>query len=901
MSVRQRVRAGILRSARIGVCVLASGVLLESRALAQAAPQADSADAAGGAATGGIDELVIQAEAYRQKIELVRDVPKSETLVGEEDLQKFDAVNLTDVLRRLGNVRFNFGNARTGSFSLRGLSAGPGNDKIDPSIGFTVDGVSYAYLALAQQSDFIDVEYINVTRGPQGTLGAKTTSVGQINVLTRKPTFTPEASGSITLGQLNALRTQAVLGGPVIDDLLAWRVSFERNSQDGAFQNQYGDQRGRSSYSDTNRTYGRLQFLLTPAEDFTARALFDIQPKSGEYINGLTFRKDTPDFYSNGDRVDKTNDPVAKLSRRYFTAQNAYNPADYYAYPVYADNAGSIIVSTRGALLDLTWSPGRNTLSLLSSWRDHYFSASNDEGTPFDITKNGGFITTYWQLSEELKLTSDTGSFFDYTAGIHYLKNKYDSLSRTRYGSDAGPYNASVAQYSTLDSNTAGRALMKDSLDRVYRATQTYLDNDSTGIYGQIDWHLQDTLTLTTGLRGTREHRRTSESVLVLDNGFGAALNPVAINNVPLGGFNSTSGGELAAGNTVAQLNLADAVARTYFGVLPTSVPGAAYNSLTGGPNSQKAQVAAAKAIRTQQFGTLYALADATPYRGDLLTSQLSLTKDFNEQVTGYVTWQRGEKAGISQFNGANANGGISVPVKPETSNDYELGVRTSLLDRTLLLNADVYVADFRNYQQSVYYYDEPATLLANDSVARYSSGVGNVAKVRSKGLELDLVYTGLPNTSVRFSGAYTDARYVDHKFSGQPSESTNLAAASNNPLLRFRDVSGFTLNNAPKVQFAATVDYRVPVFSDKLFHVSANYTYSGSENLDAALSTYGERSGYGIADLSIGLGRQDGSYDVNFLAKNLLDEEFGDIGWNTITVNNRPRWFGVIVSARLF
>lgn len=632
LAVRTSLRS---RAARILPVVLIGGALLNASALrAQETVPSDSSNEA----TQQLDDVVVRAEAEKKKLEAVRDVPKSVSIVGEADLTAFDAVNATDVLRRLGNVRFNFGNARTGSFTLRGLSGGPGNDKIDPSIGFAIDGVSYAYLALAQASDYVDVDAINVTRGPQGTLGGKTTSVGQINVITRKPTFKPEASASVTVGELNALRTQAVLGGPLIDDVLAYRVSFTRNSQEGAFKNQYADQRGRSSYSDTNCTYGRLQLLYTPIEDFSARVLFDLQPKGGEYINGLTFRKDTPDKYADGSTVDKTNDAIRKLQRRYFTAQNIYSADDYYKYPVYADNAGSIITSTRGGLVDLNWSPGDINIQLLSATRTHYFSASNDDGTPFDITRNGGFISTYWQHSDELKVTSDTGGLVDYTAGIHYITQKYNSLSRTRYGSDAGPYNANVAQYNTLDANAAGRTLLKDSLDRVYRATQTYLNNDSKGIYGQLDWHLSDPLTLTTGLRVTREDRKTRESVLVLDNGFGAALNPVFINNVQLGGFSSIGNGTLGNGtngapvNTVAQLQLADKVAQTYFGATPTATPGAAYNGLTA---AQRAQVGAAKAIRNQQFGTLYGLGDATPYKGDLLTSQLSLVNVFSERLTG--------------------------------------------------------------------------------------------------------------------------------------------------------------------------------------------------------------------------------------------------------------------------
>lgn len=860
-------------------CAALASTLANVPALAQEAP------------AGAIDEVVVQTAAERIALTELKEVPKSISVVLEEDLTQFEAYNVTEVLRRLGNVRWNFGNPRTGSFSMRGLTAGAGNDKVDPSVGLTVDGVPYAYLPLAAGSDFVDIESINVTRGPQGTQGAKQTSVGQINVITRRPSFEREAGASLTLGQDNTLRAQAEIGGPVIDDLVAWRITVTRNQQDGAFLNDYADLKGRQSYVNTDRTYGRAQLLVTPSEDLSLRLVYDHQPNGGEYLNGLTFRKDTPNTYANGATVDKTNTAFAKLNRRWFTQQNAFTPQDYYDSPVFLDNNGAIITGTRGALAALDWNIGPGTISSLSSWREHYFSAQNDDGTPFDISRNGGFITTYQQFTQELKFSSRTGGFVDYSAGAFYLTSTANSLSRSRYGQEAGPYNANVAQYNTLDANPAGRELLVNSLARVYRSTQTYLDNESIALFAQANWHFTKDLTLTTGLRGSHEERQTTESVLVTDNGYGAALNPVSINNVQLGGFASTGTGALAAGNTAAQLGLADQVARQYFGATITATPGAAYNSLTA---AQRSQVAAAKAIRLQQFGTLYALAPATPYEGDLITSQLSLTNVFNEYLTGYVTWQRGEKPGISQFNGANAGGGISLPTRAEKTNTYEAGVRTILLDGQLAVNAGAFVADFKDFQQTVYYYDDLATQLANDGVLRYSSGIGNVGKVRSKGIEADVVYRGLPNTSIRFSGAYTDAQYLDHKFSGQPVENGNLAQ-------RFRDVTGYTLQNAPKWQFNLTADYRQPVLGDKQFHASASYSYSGRENGDLALSDYSWRSAYGIADLSIGFGRADDSFDANLVVKNVLDEDFGDVGWDTVNINTRPRWIGLVLSGKFY
>jgi outer membrane receptor protein involved in Fe transport len=332
-------------------------------------------------------------------------------------------------------------------------------------------------------------------------------------------------------------------------------------------------------------------------------------------------------------------------------------------------------------------------------------------------------------------------------------------------------------------------------------------------------------------------------------------------------------------------------VALQYFGVAATATPGGAYNSLT---SAQRRQVAAAKAIRLRTLSTLYAQTDAQPWEGDIYTGQLSLRNEFSGNVTGYGTVQYGEKPGISQFNGLVPGSGLArnLPARKERTTSFELGARTNWLAGDLVLNANIFRADIRDFQQSVVFYDDLLTKLNNDGTLYYSSGVGNVAKVRSQGVELDLVYSGIRYATFRFSGAYTDAKYIDHKFAGQPAENANLAQT-------FRDVSGFTLNNAPKVQFNANADYRRPVLGDKLFHTSLNYTWSGRENADAALSAYGWTKPYGIADLSLGLGRQDGLFDANLIVRNLLNERRGDAGWSSYTVYWRPRWVGVVVSSR--
>lgn len=893
----QRVQLADASGALSGLAASASGPQ-QTFLAADGAGGGEGAGEAGDAGDAGEPaDLVIEARATGRALRALKDVPKPISVVTAAELKTFDQVSLGDALSRLGNVRWNDGNPRTGSFSMRGLTSGASSDSIDPSFGLTVDGVPYAYLTLAAGTDLVDIEQVNVTRGPQGTTGARQTSAGQINISTRRPSFTTDASASLTLGQNNALRAEVSGGGAIIDDLLAFRITATRDRRDGNWWNEFPDFKGLQSFANTDRTYARAQLLFTPTKDLSIRLLYDKQPNGDEYINGLAFNKPTPANYANGAVVDKTNDVIAKLNRRWFNQQSAYTANDYYKYNVYLDSIRPITTGGQGGLADVEWKFGNHTLSLLSSWRDHYFLAGNDDGTPFDISKDGGYITTYHQFSQEAKLTGQIAGFVDYTAGLFYLSSRTNSLNRSRQGNDSGAYNANVPEYNALDADNAGRQLLTNSLARVYRGDQTYIHAESRAAFAQADWHFTNTLTATTGFRLSREKRELTENISILDNGYGAALNPVNVGAQQLGGFNSTAftagnAGTLTAGQSAAQLSLADAVAAQYFGVAATGTPGAAYNSLSA---AQRKQVAAAKAIRLRTFGTLFNETVATPWEGNVYTGQVSLRNEFSKNVTGYATVQYGEKPGIAQFNGLLPDGSgkpRNLPAKKERTLSYELGIRTDWLDGDLVLNANLFRADVRDFQQSVYFFDDLLTNLNNDGTLYYSSGVGNVGKVRTQGIEADFVYSGIQYTTIRFSGGYTDAKYIDYKFAGQPIENSNLAQ-------KFRDVSGYTLANAPKVQFNVTASYRRPVLGDKLFHASLGYTYTGKENGDAALSSYAWRKAYGIADLSVGIGRQDGLFDVNLIVRNLFDEKRGDAGWSSYTVYQRPRWIGVTVTSK--
>lgn len=895
------------------IALFIAGVFFSSTAAAQPATIAENATAQNTTATTTAAQnptaenkplvLGVVTVRSRNRIEKLQDVPLSVSVVQGKELERLNATDISALTQRLANISWNQGNQRTSSLSIRGIGKQGQTEAQDPAVGLIVDGVNYAYNALSSSFDFTDIETVEVARGPQGTLLGKNSSIGAINVTTKRPSFDSDFAYSLTLGEWDTVQGRFAGGGAVIDDLLAWRGTLSVTKGQGDFKNAYNTD---ETYTNKERVSGRVQFLLTPTENFSARLAVDIQPRSGERTNGRTVRTPTPlEFASEhlsgpnkGTKVNTlVNDAKIRLERRWFTQSPNYTYLDNYLATdeVNNDSARPLITGSNGVTAELNWKLETHTVTSITAYKDYHFNAVNDEGTPFDIQRNsGGFFNDYKQVSQEIRLSSQQGGFVDYQTGLFYLDVNNVSDYQRVWGNDAGAWFASNAQYATLDKDGAGRYLLINSLSGLNMSWNSPtglqdINNTSSAVFAQANWNFTDNFVLTTGLRFTREERDNRTSTFIRDNGFGAELNPAVVNNVNLGGFASNSAGTLGATNTTTQLTLADQVAFKYFGVAAGATPGAAYNSLTA---AQKAQVGAAKALRQSQIGVVFNEFDVEPYEKTLPAFVISPTYKFNENLTTYFSWQHGEKAGIAQ-----ATNGISNLVSEEKNDALELGLKSLLLDNTLVFNIALFEMNIKDYQQTSRVFDEYSTNLARQAdpsaVDVYTNATANIPKVRARGVEIDSIYSGIPNTTLRFAGAITDAVYEEFTNSAQPSENGYTGAPP------YQDVSGEALPGASKYTFNIGADYRLPLNSGKEFHTSLNAQYNSKFNSDNSLSSYGWIEGKTVVDFGIGIGNSDQTFDVSLIVKNLFDDDTPSTRtWNSYTPAV-SRWAGISFSGR--
>ena len=137
-------------------------------------------------------------------------------------------------------MQFYSTNPRNSAINIRGLGApfGLTNDGIEPGVGLYIDGVFYARPAAATL-DFLDVERIEVLRGPQGTLFGKNTTAGAINVTTRKPTFTPETDVELNYGNFGFVQAKASVSGPLGDKVAGRRLVLGHQARRHGLQHRH--------------------------------------------------------------------------------------------------------------------------------------------------------------------------------------------------------------------------------------------------------------------------------------------------------------------------------------------------------------------------------------------------------------------------------------------------------------------------------------------------------------------------------------------------------------------------------------------------------------------------------------------------------------------------------------
>jgi iron complex outermembrane receptor protein len=429
---------------------------------------------AGTAAASG-SQLETVTVTTRRREESSQDVPTPMSVVSGQNLETQRVYRIQDLQQLVPSVNVAYMHARQSSVSIRGLGNNPASDGLEGSVGLYIDNVYLGRPGMAV-FDLMDIEQLEVLRGPQGTLFGKNTTAGVINISTRAPSFTPERSIETSVGEDGYFQTKGTISGP-LNDQLAGRFSAYRTRSDGDIKNEYDGH----DLNGGSREGFRAQLLFKPNENFNLRWIGDYNEEDSS--------AGTRVLYNTGPTINGVNLYESRASAAGATLVNGRHRK------VNLDNDQHVTVHQGGTSVEANWTlPSDFTLTSVSSYRFWNFTPRNDDGLNVPASYNAGVSVEDKQYSQEFRLASPKGEFFDYVVGAYYFGSDLDNKSFSYYGPQADIWNGTPA----------------GSLANVTSVGNGHIQTDSFALFAQGTWHLSERLDFTAGVRGTYEEKNAS-------------------------------------------------------------------------------------------------------------------------------------------------------------------------------------------------------------------------------------------------------------------------------------------------------------------------------------------------------------------------------------------------------
>lgn len=393
-----------------------------------------------------LEEIVVTAQKREQS---QQDVPIAITAVSAADIERIGATEVKDIQFSTPNLVVAGTNPVQQSFGIRGVSDRGRNPGYDQRIGVYVDGVWVGKSAASNQSA-LDVQTMEILRGPQGTLFGKNTVAGAINITTKRPT--DELSGFIhgEAGNYDKRKIKGTLNAPLSDNLLG-KLSFSQETRDGYIKNL--NTAARDDLNDKDETAVRAQLLWDVSE--STEVLFTVDHFEAE-----------------------ANDILAGEATNDATAPKIHEVSINRTAKAVVDGVGGASFQINHEL-----ESGFNLTSITAyRYEDWYTEDYDEDQTAFDgAASNIAADSTHY--SQEIRLASPSGETFDYVLGLYYLQQ---------------------------DIEGDGSALLNPALlggpnTIVTAAYDTEIEVTSWAAFAHSNYQLTDNLQLTAGIRYTEE------------------------------------------------------------------------------------------------------------------------------------------------------------------------------------------------------------------------------------------------------------------------------------------------------------------------------------------------------------------------------------------------------------
>lgn len=764
-----------------------------------------------------LEEVVVTAT---KRAESLQDVSISMLAVSGETIREESITKMEDLTNSMPAVTVS-SNPIGNFIFIRGIGSST-NQGIEQSVSMFHDGIYMGRHQLSR-APFMDIERVEVLRGPQSIMFGKNTVGGALSVIAAKPTQEREGLISIMAGEDGEQEVNLVVSGGLTDNL-AGRFAYRDYQYDGFMQNLAtgNDEAGSDDWTARGTLVWDVNDQTTvtlkhEASEFNQTGRTMQASVSNPFGNGLLFNpivQGLAQLYSGSptESLDDVriviNDGGAGLVA-IGAFQNDDPDGDDFLPAGFPDKAEISDNEMQVTTLTLETQMGENTFTATAGFAHYeYIDVCDCDFGPMPLIQVDA-SEDYDQESLELRLTSPGGETIDYIVGayFHNADLRFDS------------------------SESFGSALVgAPNVSRDYYFEQ---EQEQMSVFGSATWNMDDTTRLTLGLRYTEEDK--------------------------------TADRELAKRFTAGTVAQYDGFQAANPGSASTNLDAGLWNGLLG---TFEHQLLGRE--RSEEF----------------VDWSFNLEHDINDDIMVYGLVSTGVKGGgfdarylknpeVSTTTIA-AGGVVStdVPVagfdkyeyEEEEALNMELGFKSTLLDGAMTFNATLFRTEITDLQVSIF--DGGTAFL-----------VDNAAEMTAQGLELDVKWAATESLTVSAAGAY-----LDNKFDSFP-ESPCWQRAATSPDFALcidgaQDASGEPNIMSPELSMSLRLDHEMPIGNNLLLRSSVDAFYSDEHFTAADLDPiYAFQEAYTRVNLRLALADAAGKWDVALIGKNITDEE--------VSVNN--------------
>jgi outer membrane receptor protein involved in Fe transport len=806
-------------------------------AAAYAAPAwAQEAPQSGDTATEDSGEIIVTATLRNENLQ---DVPIAVSAYSGEALEKAGVRDVRSFESISPSFNSNSTQTESGGSTLRvrGVGTTGNNTGLESAVGIFLDGVYLSRPGVAM-GDLLDVEQIELLRGPQGTLFGRNTTAGALNIKTKKPNLNEfEGYAVATYGNYDLKNIQAGISAPLADGKAGFRLSGAWRDRDGFLRNAVG---GESN--NRNRYVVRGQFIYEPSADLSVRIIGDYAKYNEKCCDAIIFR-DTA--YVNGLYAS--------------VGLPANGGAPFSGPQALADYRTSNNFELRdrqtqwGVSAQIDYDLGGVKLTSITGYRDvlsksqqetefvsvNVFSTST--GTSSATPNSAESFTAIKTFTQELRLAGSVADDkFDFLVGGYFAKEKINEIQSLTLGPDHVRY-VSAPLASVGAPNSIANPALNTFTGGVSSSGATAANNfrqnaTNFSIFTNNTLNVSDSFKLNFGLRYSDDKKKGLFDQISASNPACAAI----VARTPL----------FAAGQPLAALG----------GLLPL-----------------------ARALTCFPFATPVGLFSTAPtefsrtFKDNELIYTGKVLWEPADNINTYLSYSHGYKSGGFNLDPTAAAGGANPAFNSEKIDAWEVGFKSKWLDNAVTLNVAVFDQKMKDFQVLEFTGVQFVTF--------------NVPKARSTGVEVETLIRPTRNLSFNAGVTYADARYPADCDGGVLNATvTLLCGQSLTNSSKWNVAAGFNWDQPVSDSMKFTLNGNVRMESDRristqgLLPVAAgtgDRSVLGGTN-NAVIIPGGIQDGNAKINLRAAIGSADDKWSLEFWGNNIFDVRTRNVTFST-------------------